>query len=124
MGLMGCGMLLVAELFAKPLAMIFVGYNPSLLAMTIRALRISSLSFVLVGFNIFASSFFTALNNGGISAIISFLRTFIFKLSAVLLLPLLFLLDGIWWADVTAEIVAFFLSLTFLIVKRKKYDYF
>lgn len=120
----GFGMLLIAELLARPLSMIFVGYDPGLLAMTVHALRISSLSFFIVGFNIFASSFFTALNNGGVSAAISFLRTFIFKLSAVLLLPLIFHLDGIWWAEVTAEIFAFFLSLIFLIAKRKKYDYF
>ncbi len=124
MGLIGCGMVLVAELLARPLSFIFVGYDAGLLAMTVRALRISSLAFFIVGFNIFASSFFTALNNGGISAAISFLRTFIFKLSAVLLLPLIFLLDGIWWADVTAEIFSFFLSLIFLVLKRKKYDYF
>lgn len=120
----GFGMLLIAELLARPLSMIFVGYDPGLLAMTVHALRISSLSFFIVGLNIFASSFFTALNNGGVSAAISFLRTFIFKLSAVLLLPLIFHLDGIWWAEVTAEIFAFFLSLIFLIAKRKKYDYF
>ncbi len=124
MGATGFGMLLIAELLARPLSLIFVGYDPGLLAMTVRALRIASLSFIIVGFNIFASSFFTALNNGGISAAISFLRTFIFKLSAVWFLPLLFQLDGIWWAEVTAEIFAFFLSLVFLITKRKKYNYF
>ncbi len=124
MGLIGCGMVLVAELLARPLSFIFVGYDAGLLSMTIRALRISSLAFFIVGFNVFASSFFTALNNGGISAAISFLRTFIFKLSAVLLLPLILQLDGIWWADVTAEIFSFFLSLIFLVLKRKKYDYF
>lgn len=124
MGTTGFGMLLIAELLARPLSLIFVGYDPGLLAMTVHALRIASLSFIIVGFNIFASSFFTALNNGGISAAISFLRTFIFKLSAVWFLPLLFQLDGIWWAEVTAEIFAFFLSLIFLITKRKKYNYF
>lgn len=124
MGMTGLFMLLIAELLAKPLSMIFVGYDPGLLTMTVHALRISSLSFIIVGFNIFASSFFTALNNGGVSAAISFLRTFIFKLSAVLLLPLIFHLDGIWWAEVLAEIFAFFLSLIFLISRRKKYDYF
>ncbi|MDE6686957.1 MAG: MATE family efflux transporter, partial [Lachnospiraceae bacterium] len=124
MGATGFGMLLIAELLARPLSLIFVGYDPGLLTMTVHALRIASLSFIIVGFNIFASSFFTALNNGGISAAISFLRTFIFKLSAVWFLPLLFHLDGIWWAEVTAEIFAFFLSLVFLITKPKKYNYF
>jgi len=123
MGLTGCSMVIAAELLAAPLSHIFVGYDAGLFAMTVRAMRISCVSFFIVGFNIFASSFFTALNNGGISAAISFLRTFIFKLSAVLLLPFLFGLDGIWWADVTAEAFAFAISAAFLFIKRKKYHY-
>ena len=91
--------------------------------MTVRALRISTVSFVIVGFNIFASGFFTALNDGGVSAAISFLRTFIFKTAAILVLPLFFQLDGIWFADATAEIFAFVISIIFLLVKRKKYHY-
>lgn len=83
----GSIMELTAEIFAIPLAQIFVGYDVDLLNMTVHALRISSLAFLITGFNIFASSFFTALNNGGVSAAISFLRTFIFKFSTVLILP-------------------------------------
>lgn len=91
----GSIMELTAEIFAIPLAQIFVGYDVDLLNMTVHALRISSLAFLITGFNIFASSFFTALNNGGVSAAISFLRTFIFKFSTVLILPLIVGLDGI-----------------------------
>jgi len=123
MGSIGCGMVVVAQLLAAPLSRVFVGYDAELFDMTVHALRISCTAFFIIGFNIFASSFFTALNNGGISAAISFLRTFIFKLSAVLLLPLLFGLDGIWWAEVTAEVFAFVISAYFLITRRKKYHY-
>ncbi len=88
-----------------------------------RAFRISSAAFVFSGINIFSSSFFTALNNGGVSAAISFLRTFIFKLSSVLVLPLILELDGIWLSDLCAEALAFVLSVFFLISNRKKYHY-
>lgn len=123
MFLIGFVMVVVAQLLAAPLSRLFVGYDRELFDMTRRALRIASTAFLVVGFNIFASSFFTALSNGGVSAAISFLRTFFFKLSAVLILPLLLDLDGIWWADVTAEIFAFLISVLFLTVKRKKYQY-
>ena len=113
----------VAQGLAGPMARLFVGYDNTLCRMTVHAFRIATLSFVLVGFNIFASSFFTALNDGVVSAIISFLRTFMFKLSAVLLLPLIWELDGIWWAEVAAEICAFGLGMAFLLGKRKKYGY-
>ncbi|MCM1525152.1 MAG: MATE family efflux transporter [Ruminococcus sp.] len=119
----GAAMAVSAQILASPLAKLFVGYNPELLDMTVRALRISTVSFVIVGFNVFASSFFTALNDGGVSAAISFLRTFIFKMAAILLLPLLFKLDGIWLADVTAEIFSFAISLIFLFAKKNKYRY-
>lgn len=121
--LTGAVMVVGAQLLAAPLANLFVGYNPALFEMTVRALRISTISFIIVGFNIFASAFFTALNDGGVSAAISFLRTFVFKMAAILILPLLFQLDGIWLADVTAEAFAFVLSLVFLLAKRKKYRY-
>ncbi len=123
MGILGSGMVLTAQLLAFPLSNIFVGYDASLFEMTVHALRISTVAFFLVGFNIFASSFFTALNDGGVSAAISFLRTFIFKFAAVLFLPRLLGLDGIWWADVTAEVFAFFISVSFLVAKRKKYHF-
>lgn len=123
MGIIGLSMIIVAQLLAVPLSNIFVGYDQTLYNMTVYALRISSISFIIVGFNVFASAFFTALNNGSVSAAISFLRTFIFKLAAILLLPALLGLNGIWWADVTAEVFAFIISFIFLINRRKQYQY-
>lgn len=123
MSISGIGMVAVAQLLAAPLSSIFVGYDAELFAMTVHAFRISTIAFLLVGFNIFASSFFTALNNGIVSAAISFLRTFIFKLSAVILLPLLWGINGIWLSELTAEIFAFIISLFFLVTMRKKYKY-
>lgn len=119
----GVCMVALSQLIAPVLVRIFVGYDAELSAMSVHALRIFSIAYLFIGFNIFSSSFFTALNNGGVSAAISFLRTFIFKLSAVLLLPLAFGLDGIWWASICAEIIAFCISAAFLIAKRKKYNY-
>ena len=119
----GVLMLIAAQLLAGPLAHMFVGYDKELFDMTVHGFRIFSLFVLFAGFNIFASSFFTALNNGGVSAAISFLRTFVFKFSAVLLMPLLFKLDGIWWATVVAEVLAFVLSAAFILGKRQKYHY-
>ena len=123
MGIAGVAMMVLAQLLAFPLAKIFVGYDAGLLSMTRHAFHVFSFSFILAGFNIFTSSFFTALNNGGISAIISFLRTLVFQTLSVLLLPLLFGLDGIWWAITVAEIFACLISVTFLFAKRNQYYY-
>ena len=123
MGVGGLAMVGIAQALAVPMARLFVGYDDVLCQMTVHAFRISTVAFALVGFNIFNSSFFTALNDGMVSAIISFLRTFVFKLSAVLLLPMIWKLDGIWWAGVAAEICAFGVGLAFLFGKRKKYQY-
>lgn len=120
----GIVMLGIAQALAMTLAHLFVGYDPALFSMTVHGFRIFTVAFVLLGLNIFFSSFFTALNNGVVSAAISFLRTFVFKLSAVLVLPLLFKLDGIWWATVVAEVFAFLASGVFLLKKRRKYGYF
>lgn len=119
----GICMAALAELLAVPLARLFVGYDQTLLDMTVHGFRIFSLSMLFAGFNIFSSSFFTALNNGGVSAALSFLRTFLFKLSAVLILPFFFDLDGIWLSAVAAELLAFAVSLFFILFKRKKYGY-
>lgn len=119
----GVTMFALAEGLAEPLAYLFVGYDKMLYDMTVGCFRIAVSTYLVTGFNIFASSFFTALNNGAVSAAISFLRTFLFKLSAVFILPFLFGLPGIWWAEVTAEIAAFTLSVAFLIFQRKKYHY-
>ncbi len=122
-GTAGVVMAVLSFGLAAPISRIFVGYDQMLMDMTVRAFQLTSLSFIVTGFNIFASSFFTALNNGAVSATISFLRTFVIKMSAVLLLPMLLQLDGIWWAEVTAEVGAFLVSLAFLIAMRKKYHY-
>ncbi len=108
---------------ASPLAQIFVGYDAELFALTRHAFQLFAFSFLLAGFNIFTSSFFTALNNGGVSAAISFMRTLIFQTASVLILPLLFGVDGIWWAITAAEIFACVLSAGFLTAKRGKYHY-
>ena len=114
---------IAARLLAAPLARLFVGYDAGLFELTSHAFRLFSWSFLLAGFNIFTSGFFTALNNGAISAAISFLRTLVFQTSSVLILPLLLDVDGIWWAITVAEIFAFLISLMFLYLKRNKYHY-
>ena len=123
MCLSGVVLTLLARVLAAPLAKIFVGYDEGLYTLTCHAFRLFSFAFLFAGFNIFASSFFTALNNGLISAAISFLRTLIFQTSSVLILPLLFGVDGIWYAITAAEIFATTISVIFLFAKRKKYQY-
>ena len=108
---------------AEPLARIFVGYDQELMAMTIRGFRIYSLSFLLCGFNIFGSSLFTALNNGLVSAAISFVRTLICQIAAVFLLPLILGLDGIWLAIVAAELAALTLTISCFLKFKDRYHY-
>lgn len=122
-GLFGIGMIAAAELLAVPLSRIFVGYDPELMALTVSGFRIFGLSFGFMGFAIFSSSFFTALNDGITSAIISFLRTLVFQCAAVIILPLLWGIDGVWISIVVAEFMAVVLGAIFLITKRKKYHY-
>ncbi len=116
-------MLLAGELLALPLSKLFVADNPYLLEMTLRGFRIFSFSFLFAGFAIFGSSFFTALNDGLTSAIISFLRTLIFQTAAVIILPLIWQLDGIWASIIVAELMAVVVTVIFLVAKRKKYRY-
>lgn len=119
----GVIMVIIAELLAPVLAGIFVGYDKELFDMTVHAFRLFSFTFLLSGFNIWCSSFFTALNNGAVSAAVSFLRTLVFQLAAVLILPIFLELDGVWISVAFAEVCAFVISLLFLIAKKKKYDY-
>lgn len=116
-------MFAAAETLARPLGLIFVGYDQALLALTLRAFLIFSFSFLFSGFSIFGSSFFTALNDGLVSALISFLRTLVFQTAAVLVFPLLWKLDGIWFSIVAAEVMSLSITLLFLAAKRKKYHY-
>ena len=117
-------MLCAAWALSAPLSYIFVGYDRELFELTKHAFRIFAFSFVMSGFNIFASSFFTALNNGAISAAISFLRTLVFQMTAVLVLPLIFGIDGLWWAVIAAELFALVISAIFIVSKRNRYHYF
>ena len=112
-----------AEILSRVLAGIFVSYDLELLEMTVRAIRLFSLSYIISGFNIFSSSFFTALNNGAVSAAISFLRTLLFQIAMIFLLPLIWGINGIWLAVVFAEIFALIVSIIFLAVNKKKYQY-
>jgi Na+-driven multidrug efflux pump len=123
LAILAVAMTAAGELLAVPLSKVFVGYDQELLDMTVRGFRIYTLSFLLCGFNIYGSAFFTALNNGLISAVISFMRTLICQIAAVFLLPLLLGLDGIWWSILAAEVMALTLTSVFMIVFRKKYHY-
>ena len=114
---------LLAEIFAKGLASIFVGYDVALSELTTNAIRLYSISYIISWINIFASSFFTALNDGLTSAIISFLRTLVFQIIMILLLPSIFGINGIWISIVVAEVLSLIVSIFFLIKKRKKYNY-
>ncbi len=113
----------LAILTAQPLAKIFVGYDIGLTGLTTRALALYSLSFLFMGHNIFGSAFFTALGNGVVSAAISFLRTLLFQVAAVLILPRLLGIDGIWLAIVVAELLALVITIYFFIKKKDNYHY-
>ena len=123
MGGSGVVLTALAMALAQPMAHLFVGYDAGLFALTVHAFRLFAWSFLLAGFNIFTSGFFTALNNGAVSAAISFLRTLVFQSASVLILPVFFGVDGIWWAITVAEVFAFLISGMFLLRKRNKYHY-
>ncbi len=122
-GISSVSMLALAELLANPLSKMFVGYDPDLFKLTVRAFYVYSFSFLFSGIAIFGSSFFTALNDGLTSALISFLRTLVFQIAAVLIFPLIWGIDGIWISIVAAEIMALVVTVFFLFTKRKKYGY-
>ena len=122
-GACGVFMVVVSQFLAIPFSRIFVGYDADLLRLTQNGFRIFCVVYLINGFNIFGSSFFTALNNGLVSALISFLRTLVFQISAVLILPLLLGLNGIWWAITAAEILTGAVTVFFFITKRKQYHY-
>ena len=122
-GISAISMFVIAELSAKLLAGIFVSYDANLMAITIRAFRIYSFSFLFASIAIYGSSFFTALNDGLTSALISFLRSLFFQLAAVLILPILLGVDGIWLSIVIAEFAAALMTAFFIFIKKKKYQY-
>lgn len=121
--LISAGLVIVTQFLARPLALLFAGYDSDLLELTVMAFRIYSISFLLAGFNGYVSSFFTALNNGVVSAVLATARTLVFETIAVLVLPLVFGLDGIWFAVILAEIMALVLSLLMLRKYRVRYHY-
>ena len=122
-GLWGIGLFAVAQVVTTPLAKLFVGYDAELFEMTRHGFRIYFISFLINGFNIYGSAFFTALNNGMISAAISFLRTLLFQLAAVLILPFFFGINGIWSAVTVAELGTLCVTVMFFIRQRKRYHY-
>lgn len=123
LSILGICMTAAAELMAQPLAQFFVGYDPALMQLTVSGFRIFALCFLFMGFAVFASGFFTALSDGLTSALISFLRTLVFEVAAVLILPKLLGIDGIWFSIVAADMLSVVLSFCFLAIKRKKYHY-
>ena len=121
----GSGLILtvLAEILTAPLVTIFASYDAELFQMTTHGFRLYSLAFIFMGINVWGSAFFTALGNGAVSAIISFLRTLLFQIAVVLVLPVFFGIDGIWLAIVVAELLALIVTVLFLSKKRKKYHY-
>ena len=120
---LGVAMLAIAQVATPALSSVFVGYDKELYELTRQALRIYSVSFLFMGVAAFGSSFFTALNDGVVSAVISFLRVFVFEIGAILLMPVLFGKEAIWAAAVVSEFAALLLTTVFLIINRKKYHY-
>ncbi|MBQ1708683.1 MAG: polysaccharide biosynthesis C-terminal domain-containing protein, partial [Bacteroidales bacterium] len=120
---LGALMTLVSELLAEPAARLFVGYDPELSALTKHAIRLYMISFFIAGVNLFTSSWFTGLNNGKVSAIISFIRNLVFELGFVFLLPALFGPDGIWLAVDAADLCCLILSVVLILAYRKRYGY-
>lgn len=116
-------MVLAAQLMAVPLSALFVGYDDALCAMTVHGFRVFSMSFLFAGFAIYGSGFFTALNNGPLSALISFLRTLVFETAAIIILPFLLGIDGIWISVVVAEFMAALIAFILMVWKRKVYRY-
>ena len=116
-------MVILSLILASPLSRLFVGYDPDLFELTKRGFYIFSFSFLFCGIGIFGSSFFTALNNGLISALISFLRTLVFQTSAVLLLPIALGIDGVWVSLIVAELLAGIVTVAFILANKKKYKY-
>ncbi len=122
-GVVSVCMVVLAECLATPFSQLFVGYDKELLALTSRAFVISSFSFLFSGFAIYFSGFFTSLNDGLTSAIISFMRTLVFQVGAVLILPVFFEIDGIWMSFIVSDGLAVIVGLSFIIGKRNKYHY-
>lgn len=122
-GITSAAMVAVSELASAPLAAAFVGFDAELYEMTVHGFRLFALCYIFCGLNIYASAFFTALCNGAVSAFISFMRSFLLRGGMVLVMPLIFGIDGIWSAVVAAEGIGAVISVTLLLAKRKSYGY-
>lgn len=119
----GISLFLIATVFAGVLSGLFVGYDAELYQLTVRGFHLYAISFLLCGFNIYGSSFFTALNNGVVSAAISFLRTVVFEVAAILILPVFFGVDGIWCAITVAELASILITIGAFSALRRRYQY-
>lgn len=122
-GITSFAMTALSLLLSAPLSELFVGYDRELFELTHRGFIIFSFVFLTMGMNIFGSGFFTALNNGIVSAVIAFLRTLVFQIASVLILPIFFEMDGVWFSIIVADVLAFIVTLVFLVANRKKYGY-
>ncbi len=109
--------------FARPLSAIFVGYDEGLLDLTTKAFRICAAPFLIMWFNMYTSSFFTALNDGPVSAVISFMRALVLPVICIIVMPIIWKLDGVWYSLVASECLGIFVSLRFMLTRRKKYGY-
>lgn len=123
MGGAGVVLTVLAELLTVPLVTVFASYDAELFAMTCHGFRLYSFAFLIMGINVWGSAFFTALGNGAVSAAISFLRTLVFQIVVVIVLPIFLGIDGIWLAIVAAELLALIVTIIFFVVKREKYQY-
>jgi Na+-driven multidrug efflux pump len=123
MGVFGLAMFVSAEALSVPFSRLFTGYDEELFALTKRAFHLYSFSFLLTGFNMFGSLFFTALNNGLVSALISFMRTLVFQVLCVFILPALLGIDGIWLSGISYEILSAAVVAVCLVKFRKRYGY-
>lgn len=126
LGLVGVGsviMFLAAQWLAAPLSAIFVSYDSELLEFTVQAYKLYALAFLIMGIPIYLSALFTSLNNGVVSAIIAFMRTLVFECGAVILLPMIWGIDGIWLSVSVGELAASILAIGFLVALRKKYGF-
>lgn len=123
-GLFALAMFITGEALSRPLSALYVSYDAELLEMTIRGFAVFSVSFLFSGYAIFASSFFTALNDGVTSALISILRTFLFQITAIIVFPMIWGIDGIWWSIVAADVSSVAIATVFLAAKRKRFRYY
>ena len=121
--ILSVSMFIISFTLAEPFSFIFANGSDTLLKITTNGMRIYSIAFLFIGLSIYISTFFTALNNGLISALIAFLRTLVFQIVFVFVFPLFLGKYGIFFAILAAEIMSILLAITFLLIYKKKYRY-